>query len=183
MTTRTINKKRLTLPEWIFTPLFILIGLSMLIPLFWMISTSFKLEADVFEFPIRWIPKRWNAVENYSEVWGERYNFGLYYWNSIKVTVVSTIFQVIISALGAYSFTKIQWKGRDAIFILYLATMMIPPQVTLVSRFMILNFTGLYNTHEGIILMTMLSTYGVFLLRQALLGIPLSLSEIGRAHV
>lgn len=172
--------KKIDAPTVIYTVLFFFIGISMLIPLVWMISTSFKIEADVFEFPIRWIPKRWNAIENYKEVWGAEYNFGLFYWNSIKVTVLSTFFQVIVSALGAYAFTKITWKGRDTLFILYLATMMIPPQITVVSRFMILQATNLYNSHLGIILMTMLSTYGVFLLRQALIGIPQSLSEAAR---
>lgn len=175
-----MKKRKLKPSNIIFSILFWFIAISMVVPLLWMISTSFKIEADVFEFPIRWIPKRWNAVENYKEVWGAEYNFGMYYWNSLKVTILSTFFQVIISALGAYAFTKIKWKGRDVIFLLYLATMMIPPQITVVSRFMILNKLKLYNTHLGIILMTMLSTYGVFLLRQALLGIPNSLSESAR---
>ena len=161
----------------VFTIILFFIGITMLAPLCWMISTSFKPENDVFDFPIRWIPEESVGFDNYREVWGPAYNFGMYYWNSIKITVVSTIFQILISALGAYGFTKVKWKHRDKIFLLYLASMMIPPQVMITSRFVILQKMGLYNTHLGIILMTMVSTYGLFLLRQAMLGVPDSLCE------
>lgn len=149
----------------------------MLTPLIWMISTSFKPENEVFQFPIKWIPEHNVGFDNYKEVWGKQYNFGMYYLNSIKVTVLSTILQILVSALGAYGFTKIKWKGRDQLFLVYLATMMIPAQVMIVSRFVIMQKMDLYNTHTGIILMTMFSLYGVFLLRQAMMAIPDSLCE------
>lgn len=152
----------------------------MLTPLVWMISTSFKVENEVFAFPIQWIPQTFVGLDNYKEVWGEQYNFAMYYLNSIKITVISTFFQILVSAMGAYGFTKIKWKGRDKIFLAYLATMMIPPQVMIVSRFVIMQKANLYNTHSGIIMMTMFSTYGVFLLRQAMMGIPDSLCESAR---
>ena len=101
----------------------------------------------------------------------------MYYLNSIKVTVISTVLQILVSALGAYGFTKLQWKGRDQLFLVYLATMMIPAQVMIVSRFVIMQKMNLYNTHMGIIMMTMFSLYGVFLLRQAMMAIPDSLCE------
>ena len=161
----------------ILTIIFWAIGITMLLPLVWMISTACKVEADVFNFPIEWIPTRWNLVNNMKEVWGTKYNFGMYYWNSIKVTVCATILQVFVSTLGAYGFSKVQWKGRDQVFMLYLATMMIPPQVTVVSQFIIMREIGLYNTHLGIILLLAFSVYGVFLLRQAMMAVPNSLSE------
>lgn len=169
--------KKLYFHKIVLTIVLLFIGLTMLTPLLWMISTSFKAETDVFEFPIRWIPKNNVGWANYKEVWGETYRFGMYYLNSIKVTILSTILQIFISALGAYSFTKIRWKGRDAVFLLYLATMMIPPQVMIISRFVVMRELKLYNTLHGIIIMTMVSTYGVFLLRQAMMGIPDSLCE------
>lgn len=153
------------------------VGITMIMPLIWMVSTSFKPENEVFNFPIQWIPKTFVGLKNYQEVWGEHYNFGMYYFNSIKVAVLSTVFQVLVSALGAYGFTKIKWKGSKLVFLLYLATMMIPPQVMIISRFAIMQKVGLYNTHAGIILLSVFSTYGVFLLRQAMMGIPDSLCE------
>lgn len=173
-------EKKVTVSKVILTIVFWAIGLTMLVPLVWMISTACKIEADVFNFPIEWIPRRWNLVENMKEVWGGRYNFGLYYLNSIKVTVLATFCQVFVSALGAYGFSKIRWKGRDKIFLAYLATMMIPPQVTIVSQFIIMRNIGLYNTHTGLILMLAFSVYGVFLLRQAMMAVPESLSESAR---
>ena len=93
------------------------------------------------------------------------------------MTVISTVLQILVSALGAYGFTKIKWKGRNQLFLVYLATMMIPAQVMIVSRFVIMQKMNLYNTHMGIIMMTMFSLYGVFLLRQAMMAIPDSLCE------
>lgn len=172
-----IKGKRIYIHKVLLTIVLFAIGITMLTPLLWMIATSFKTENEVFDFPIRWIPETSVGFANYKEVWGKEYNFGMYYWNSIKITVISTAFQILVSALGAYGFTKVKWKWRDRVFLLYLATMMIPPQVMIVSRFVIMQKAGLYNTHMGIILMTMFSTYGVFLLRQAMLSIPDSLCE------
>lgn len=174
------KKQKISISKLIFTIILSGVGVTMLTPLVWMISTSFKTENEVFAFPIQWIPRTFVGLANYKEVWGEAYNFGMYYWNSIKITVISTILQILISAFGAYGFTKIKWKGRDKVFLLYLATMMIPPQVMIVSRFVIMQGVGLYNKHIGIIMMTMFSTYGVFLLRQAMMGVPDSLCESAR---
>ena len=179
--------KKLSAGKVIATIILYFIGITMLAPLAWMISTSFKIENEVFNFPIEWIPKTFVGLDNYKVVWGEEYNFGMYYLNSIKITVLSTILQILISALGAYGFTKVRWKWRDKIFLLYLATMMIPPQVTIVSQFIITRQLGLYNTHAGLIAMLAFSVYGVFLLRQAMMAVPDSLSESakidGAGHV
>lgn len=182
-----MERKRIDISKIVFTVILFTIGITMLMPLIWMISTSLKAENEVFDFPINWIPKTFMGLENYKEVWGEQYNFGMYYLNSIKITVISTFFQVLVSAMGAYGFTKIKWKGRDTVFLAYLATMMIPPQVMIISRFAIMQKAGLYNTHMGVILMLIFSTYGVFLLRQAMMGIPDSLCESakidGASHI
>jgi len=172
-----MEHKRVTSSTIVLTVIMWFIGITMLLPLIWMISTACKVEADVFNFPIEWIPKRWNLIQNMREVWGKEYNFGLYYINSLKVAILATIAQISVSALGAYGFSKIKFKGRDILFLLYLATMMIPPQVTIVSQFIIMRQVKLYNTHVGIVLMLAFSVYGVFLLKQAMLAIPDSLSE------
>lgn len=149
------------------------------VTLLWMLSSSMKVEGDVFNFPIEWIPRKFNIIENYKEVWVDN-NFAVYYWNSIKITVISTLAQLIVSAMAAYGFTKIEWKGRDAIFFIYIATMMIPKQVTIVPQFIVLRTLNLYNTHLGMILMISFSVFGVFLLRQNMLSIPTSLSEAAK---
>lgn len=169
--------KKVNVSKIVLTVVFWIIGITMLLPLAWMISTACKVEADVFNFPIEWIPKRWNLINNMKEVWGGQYNFGMYYLNTIKVTIAATLLQIFVSSLGAYGFSKVQWKGRDKVFLCYLATMMIPPQVTIVSQFIITREIGLYNSHAGLILMLAFSVYGVFLLKQGMIAIPESLSE------
>lgn len=179
MSTLALSKKT-DFGKLALTIVMVIFASSMVLPLIWMISTSFKMEAEVFQFPLTLIPKKFYAVENFSEVWSAKANFGMYYLNSIKVTIITTLLQVFISALGAYGFSKVTFKGRDKVFMLYLATMMIPDQVTIVPRFIILQKMGLYNTHLSLILMGSLSVYGVFLLRQNMVTIPESLSESGR---
>lgn len=176
MSTVALNKKKTSTGKIIFSIIVWAVGLTMMAPLVWMISTSLKTEAEVFNFPIQWIPKNPN-FNNYKEVWGGDYNFGRYYWNSIIVTIAATAAQVFVSSLGAYAFSKIEWKGRDKVFLVYLATMMIPSQVTIISQFLITREIGLYNSHIGLVLMWAFSVYGVFLLRQAMMSIPISLSE------
>lgn len=147
-------------------------ALTMLFPLLWMISASLKYEADVFTYPIQWLPERWHAIENYKEVWSGQYNFALFYWNTIKITVIATTFQVLVSAMGAYAFAKIDFKFKNAIFAMYIATLMIPDQVTLVPKFMMLRWMQLFDTHTGLILLLVFSVYGIFLLRQNMVAIP-----------
>ena len=109
--------KKISWSKIILTGLLWGLGFTMLLPLIWMISTACKVEADVFNFPIEWIPRRWNLVANMKEVWGGDYNFGLYYLNSIKVAVLATFFQVFVSALGAYGFSKVKFPGRDKLMV------------------------------------------------------------------
>lgn len=100
------------------TFLLAIMGLLFIMPFLWMISASFKVEADVLKFPIEWIPATWNAVENYTEVWFGAKPFALYYWNSIKVAVLTTFGSAFFSCLAAYAFAKISFKGRDALFLM-----------------------------------------------------------------
>lgn len=176
----SLTGPKIKISKIVLTAVFVALGISFLLPLLWMISSSMKVESDVFKFPIEWIPKTWNALQNYSEVWGPNYNFGLYYLNSIKITVFSTIFQGLVAALGAYAFVVLNFKGKNLLFMLYLATMMIPSQVTVVPQFVIMRSLGLYNTHLGVIVLMVFSVYGVFLLRQAIMAVPPSLIEAAK---
>lgn len=157
-----------------------LVALTMTLPFLWMLSASFKFEVDVFKFPVEWIPTKWNAINNYIEVWSGRYSFPLFYFNSIKVTILTTLAQVTVSAMGAYAFSKIRFKFRDALFIIYLSMMMIPDQVTIVPKFMVFRWFNLFDTHLGLILVGSFSIYGMFLLKQYMMSIPDSLTESAR---
>lgn len=159
------------------TLLMAVVGIVFLLPFAWMVSASFKVEEEVLTFPIQWIPATWNAAANYQEVWTGNLPFFLYYWNSIKVSVLTTITSVTISALAAYGFAKIQFKGREALFLIVLATYMIPPQTLLVTQFLLYRWIGLYDTHTGLILLNSFSVFGTFMLRQFYMGISNEMLE------
>jgi len=153
-----------------------LLALAMVLPFLWMISTSFKYEGDVFEFPIKWIPKRWDFM-NYYEAWNSTFNFPLYYYNTLKISVLTTILQVTISAMAAYAFAKINFRYSKKLFSVYLSTLMIPSQVTVIPCFMIFKWVGLIDSHLGLIILSSFSVYGVFLLKQFMSTIPNEMSE------
>lgn len=144
------------------------IGVAFILPFIWMISASLKPESAVFVYPIEWIPEvfRW---ENYAEVWSE--SFPLYYWNSIKVTIATTLISALVSTMSAYGFSKIHFKSRDLLFVLVLATFMIPAQAILVPQFLLYTYLDLFDTHIGLILLNSFSVLGTFMLRQFFMGI------------
>lgn len=152
------------------------IAMTMVFPFVWMVSTSFKIEMEVFEFPIRWIPKTFNPI-NYHTAWASRFNFPLYYYNTIKVSILTTLLQVSVSCLAAYAFAKIKFAHSKKLFLIYLATLMIPHQVTMIPAFIIMKSLKLINTHLGIILLGSFSVYGVFLLKQFMSIVPNEMSE------
>ncbi|MFD2657365.1 MULTISPECIES: carbohydrate ABC transporter permease [Gracilibacillus] len=146
-------------------------SIAFLLPFIWMLSTSLKIEADVFKYPIEWIPSRWNAASNYQEVWFGDHPFYLYYWNSIKVAVCTTLISVVVSSLAAYGFSKVRFPAGAWLFIIVLATYMVPPQASLVPQFILYRYLGLFDTHIGLILLGSFSVLGTFMLRQFFIGI------------
>lgn len=147
------------------------LSILFLVPLLWMISASLKFEKDVMVFPIQWIPEKWNLVHNFKAVWMADIPFYKFYFNSIKLASIQTMSTLIFSSMAAFAFSKLQFKGRDFVFSLVLSFMIIPEQATLVPRFILIKWLGLYNTHAGLILMGLFSIYFTFLMRQYMLGI------------
>lgn len=159
-----IRKLSLTIIMFVFSLLF-------LMPFFWMISASFKIEADVFNFPIEWIPVHWNAWQNYTEVWFGKYPFYTYYWNSIKISVLTTLISCTVSSLAAYGFSKIQFPAGKWLFLIVLATYMVPGQAILIPQFILYRSVGFFDTHMGLIVLNSFSVLGTFMLRQFFMGI------------
>jgi multiple sugar transport system permease protein len=153
-------------------------AITMVIPFIWMLSGSLKTEATLFALPIRLIPEnpRWS---NYYEVW-TRVPYGMFYINTAKIAVITTIGQLLICSLGAYAFARINFPFRDKIFLVFLSTMMIPGQVTMIPRFQLVQSMGLANTHGALILLGLFSPFGIFMLRQFFIAIPMELSESAR---
>lgn len=157
----------------------VIIGISMVLPFAWMVSASFKKPLDVLKYPIEWIPKYWYPV-NFIEVWSGKYVFINMYLNSIKVTLISVAGSVITSAMAGYGFARIKFGGRDKIFLLMIATMIIPPQVTMVPRFILFDVLDFINTHWSLILPGSFTVFGVFMMRQFFIQVPFELSEAAR---
>jgi multiple sugar transport system permease protein len=172
--------KSLGMKKSIITVLMLAVSVLFLLPFVWMLSTSFKIEADVFKFPIQWIPERWNGFNNYKEVWFGDYPFYVYYWNTIKVTVLTTLVSVVVSALAAYGFSKVKFPIGRFLFIIVLATYMVPPQAILVPQFILFRKIGLFDSHFGLILLGSFSVLGTFMLRQFFMSIHNDLIEAAK---
>src|SRR5699024_5518944 len=113
-----IKDQKIDVKKIISTIILFFCSIAFLLPFIWMLSTSLKIEADVFRYPIEWIPSRWNAVANYQEVWFGDYPFYLYYWNSIKVAVSTTVISAVVSSLAAYGFSKVRFPAGAWLFII-----------------------------------------------------------------
>ncbi|RAV20379.1 carbohydrate ABC transporter permease [Paenibacillus contaminans] len=156
----------------------IIVSLSMVVPFIWMLSASLKSEGEIFGFPIQWIPSTiyW---DNYVKVWTQ-VPFLTYYLNTIKIAVITTCLQVVTCSMAAYAFAKVRFPERDKLFVVYLATMMIPFQVMMIPQFLLMKEFGLINSHWSLILLGAFSPFGVFLFRQFYMSIPEELSEAAR---
>ncbi|MEK3838361.1 MULTISPECIES: carbohydrate ABC transporter permease [unclassified Paenibacillus] len=158
---------------------FLLIGIVMLLPFIWMLSASFKNTSELFRYPIEWIPDTLNTA-NYEKVWNGAVSFGVYYKNSVKITFFQVLGSLITSSMAGYAFAKLRFRGKETIFLLYLATMIIPAQVFFVPRFILFDSLGMVNTHLAIILPGMFTVLGTFIMRQFFSTLPGELLEAAR---
>ncbi|MEK3901933.1 MULTISPECIES: carbohydrate ABC transporter permease [unclassified Paenibacillus] len=158
--------------------LLILTVLAMLVPYIWMLSSSLKLNKDVFSFPMKWIPAnpRW---ENFQDIW-TRIPLGRFIYNTAKLSIIVTILQLLTSSFAAYAFSKLHFRGKNVIFLGYIATIAIPWQAYMVPQFILMRYMGLNNTHLAIILLQAFSAFGVFMMRQFYQGVPDELCEAAR---
>ncbi|MBV7337596.1 carbohydrate ABC transporter permease [Chloroflexi bacterium TSY] len=157
--------------------LLIAIGASMLVPFLWMISTSLKNLAEAQIYPPRWIPDPplWS---NYREIMIQ-VPFATFIYNSFKVSVLGSIGQVLTCSTAAYALARLHFWGRNVLFVVLLATLMIPYQVVMIPQFLIFKSLGWVNTHLALIVPFWLGgAFGTFLLRQFFLSLP---DELGDA--
>ena len=149
-----------------------------LVPFVWMISSSLKTSIDVFSIPMKWIPTELHW-ENYSLIW-QRVPLAAYFKNTAILAVIVTFMQILTSSFAAYAFAKMQFKGRDVLFMCYIGTIAVPWQVYMVPQFIMMRSIGLYDTIWALVALQSFSAFGVFLMRQFYLGIPNDLSEAAR---
>lgn len=151
----------------------VLVAAAMMLPFVWMLLASFKplTEIDAGGF----FPHIWRG-QNYPAVF-HAIAFGKYYFNSIFVAAWVTFLQVITSAMAAYAFARLKWRGRNAVFLAYLTTLMVPGVVTMIPNYALMAKLHLLDSYTGLILPAAFSAFGTFLLRQFMLSIPGSLDE------
>ncbi|WP_373264414.1 carbohydrate ABC transporter permease [Hungatella hathewayi] len=155
--------------------LLIIISMIAVIPFLWMLSASLKLNKDVFTYPIQWIPQQF-VWSNYITIW-KKIPLLTFILNTLKLTVIVTALQLITSCLAAYAFAKIEFKGRDFLFIFYVSTIAVPWQVYMIPQYLMVQKFGLVDTHLSLIILQAFSAFGVFLMRQFYINIPRELSE------
>lgn len=156
----------------------IIISVIVMVPFFWMLSTSLKNKGALMALPVQWIPDE-PTLNAYSQVFS-RFPFLRAVGNSLFITVSYTLITIFSSSMAAYAFTKIKFPLGDAIFKLYLASMMIPTQVTLIPLFIIMNYLKMTNTYGSVILPSLFKAFGIFLLVQNMRSIPNDFLEAAR---
>lgn len=150
-------------------------GLFMLFPFIWMFSTSFKDPSEGMTVPPTLLPQH-ATLDNYRSAM-ELIPLWRMFANSLGVSAVATTAQILTSAMAAYGFSRLKFRGREPLFMVYLATIMIPFQVTVVPLFMEMQRLGLVDSYQALVLPMVASAFGVFLLRQGMLKLPRELEE------
>jgi len=148
---------------------------TMVVPFLWMLSTSLKTNLEVFRFPPTLIPgdPQWH---NYLDIF-QVVPYGRWFLNSLFITLAQTLLYLFVASLAGYTFARLKFPGRDLIFALYLATLMLPAEVTLIPKFILIKELHLIDTFAAVILPGVFNAYGVFLLRQFFMTLPESLEE------
>lgn len=158
------------------TLFFLLMSVIMLFPLIWAFSTSLKTDKDALVNSFSLVPKEGVHFENYIEVFSI-IPYLTYLSNTIFVSVFTIIITLATSSLAAYAFSRLNFKGKEVLFMLYLATLMIPKQVVLIPNFIVLKKLGLLNNLWSLILTGSFTAYGTFFLRQFFKTLPIELEE------
>ena len=158
--------------------LLIAAALVFLMPFIWSLSISFQVDGDVFGWPIKLIPDP-ATIENYQRLWSD-IPFGRWLFNSTLIVVIVTISNLFFDSLAGYAFARMEFPGKNLLFLAFLGSMMIPGHITMVPKFMLFNALGLVNTYPGLIAPHLVQVFGVFLMKQFFESIPKELEEAAR---
>lgn len=146
------------------------------LPFLIMLFVSFMPKEVILSRAFDW---RLASLNNYFALF-EAVPFGRFYWNSFFVAATTTVIQIVTASLAAFAFARLRFRGRDALFLVYLATLMIPFQVTMIPNFILIRYFRWFNTYQALILPSAFSVFSTFLMRQYFMGVPLDLDEAAR---
>lgn len=156
----------------------IALGITMLLPFLWMLSTSLMSEFEVFRFPPRLVPER--------PIWSNYPNaltaapFARFFFNSAIMSCIIVLGHLFTASTAGYAFARLRFPGRDSVFILFLANLMVPVIVLLIPRFLLVNAVGWVDTYAGLVVTELVGVWGIFLMRQYFLSIPRELEDAAR---
>lgn len=173
-------KQRNKVMSWVWTIILITIGFVCIYPFLFMISSSLKVSGDVLTKPMQLIPDElvWS---NYTDLFGDPYyDFGQWYINTIVMTVTTILIKVFVVSITAYAFSKVNFKFRDTIFLVLLTSLMIPSDIMIIPRYIIFKQLNILDTMWSLVLPATFDIYFVFMMRQAFIGIPDSISEAAK---
>jgi multiple sugar transport system permease protein len=161
----------------------LVVAFLFLAPLLWMLSTAFKSPEDIINGlgALRWLPRP-VTTENFSYVLGKAEEFPVWRWtgNSLFIAIAVTALVLVVDSLAAFAYARLRWRGRDTLFALLVATMLVPGQVLLIPLYLLIRGLGWFDTYWALIVPAGAGAFGVFLLRQFFLTIPMELEEAAR---
>lgn len=170
------SKKKIKVGKLILYVVLSFGAIVMVLPFIWTVLSSLKNMGQTFAYPVKIFPDP-VVWENYPESLSAL-PFGRAYWNSFYIAAIVVVFQLLTATMAGYSFAKLKFRGHGVIFVLFLATMMVPSQVTMIPLFLIMKKIGLLGSHMSLILPAALfNAFGVFLMRQFIAGLPDELEE------
>jgi sn-glycerol 3-phosphate transport system permease protein len=156
----------------------IVVALIIVVPLFWILSTSFKLRPEIYIRPAQWVPKPFTG-SNYQDL-TTRIPFWDYLRNSVVITGLGSIAKVVLGVLSAYALSLMRFPGRNLVFFVIIAALMVPNQITVISNYALIADLGWRNTYQGIIIPLIGVAFGTFLMRNAFLALPSEVIEAAR---
>ncbi len=156
----------------------ILLTLAVILPFFWMLVTSLKGQKEVFAYPPTWIPQHWQW-QNYLDMWKDA-PFARYFLNSTIVAVAVTIGQLTSCVLAAFAFARMNFKGKNILFLIFLSTTMISTQVTLIPSYLIMKTFNWIDHYQALIIPFLANAFGVFMIRQSFRTVPRELEEAAK---
>ncbi len=181
MSTTTLGARRFT-PDFIHRLLLgicgILLGLAILLPIIWMVFTAFKPEVDIVQYPPSLFPRAL-TLEHFVDIW-DAIPFARLYLNTVIFAGGVTVFSLVFDSMTGYALARLEFRGKNVVFVIIMILLMVPFQVTLIPLYDLLDSVGLAGTMPGMILPRMTNAFGIFFMRQFYLSLPRDLEEAAR---
>lgn len=175
MKSKSLKSKLVRIPILI---LFIFLALVMLIPIVWLLFGAFKPDTEIISYPPTFFPKEF-TLKNFTKCM-QRIDIIQYIKNSLIFSIGTTVPSLLVNTLAGYAFARYEFKGKNVIFVIFLATMMIPFQVIMIPEFLEIHMLGMYDNYWGLIIPKIASAYWIFMMRSAFAGLPRELEEAAR---